>query len=112
MNIQNFVNHGVINDIHDCPVVNVSTSGDVKLQGEAPEASEEGKATLKASDVSSDDRILTALLTMRDEGVLRKHYDYAFVMEVMNETEGIAEIQLLKIFFELSPKNRIGGFAQ
>lgn len=91
MNIQHFINHGVINDIHDCPVVNVSTTGDVKMTGETPE-----EAAPKA--LSEDDRILGALTTMKTEGVLRKQYDYAFVMELMNETSGLPSFNSAQSF--------------
>lgn len=65
-------------------IKNLSENANLTLSKEIPEE----VASLDESN-SRDQRIRNAILTMREEGLLKYNYYYVYVMQVINETESI-----------------------
>lgn len=77
-------------DIHDNKVVNLSVD-----KGEVHVGQNNGCGTDSGDDglAATDSLIVTAVLRLKDEGVLKHLYDYTWVMEVMNQTEDMSDFK-------------------
>jgi hypothetical protein len=72
-------------DIHDNKVVNLSVDkGEVHVDQTNDSVRESSD-----DDLASDVRMGMAVQGLWDEGVLKHLYDYTWVMEVMNQTDGM-----------------------
>lgn len=73
-------------DIHDNKVVNLSVDkGEVHVDQTNDSVVGTGEENATATDV----RMAMAVQGLWDEGVLRHLYDYTWVMEVINQTDGM-----------------------
>lgn len=75
--------------------------------GERPEkrSEEQQEAFTECTEIEdAGSRIVHALTVMKEEGILRRQYDYAFVMEVMNETESLPSFNSAKSFIDYLEK--------
>lgn len=100
-NIKNFnaMPGSVFNDYSNTSYYN--NGGETPAKG-SEEQQEEFTECAGIEDTGS--KIVHALTVMKEEGVLRKQYDYAFVMEVMNETEGLPSFNSAQSFIDYLEK--------
>lgn len=78
-------------DIHDNKVVNLSVD---KGEVHVGQDNSDGDYSVDCDELAATDSlIVTAVLRLKDEGVLKHLYDYTWVMEVMNQTEDMSDFK-------------------
>lgn len=97
---------GIVNYFQGATIHNIVINGNMTRSGSESYNTEEHTA---ASPSSSEQRVLLALRTMQAEQVLRRQYDYAWVMGVMNESEGLPHFNTPQSFLMYLQRIGMGG---
>ncbi len=78
-------------DVHDNEVVNLSID-----KAGAVQVGDNGDVV--AADISVEEQVKACIGTLWEEQVLKHLYDYTWVMEVMNQTKGVATFNTPALF--------------